>query len=353
MNVYSYQCGKVRKWRFDKRVRGVRLQGKGFRTRAEATDELQKRVEAEKQKIGTDFLRLCREYLDYSETAHTAKTFKYKRTTVQNFLGHYGRTAFPDSRHILVYLLHRAKTVSANAYNADRKELGAMFSWGIKHGYVYSNPVAKTDKMGWRKSVRYIPPIEDINAVLLVSGHYRDLLETCLYTLGRKSEILKLTWEDIDFERNTIRLWTRKRKDGADEYDDLPMPSPLRRVLQLRYTRRNKSELWVFPNRYPTSRSDGSGRFSQLSNVMSRLCRKAGVKPFTFHALRHYGASYLERRGVDLGTIQKLLRHKNINTTRLYLHTLSEDVKRGADVLGEIQDSATILRRNNKRTTSD
>lgn len=335
MNVYAYQCGKVRKWRYDKRIKGVRLQGRGFRTRAEAATELQARVEEEKKKTGTDFLRLCREYLDYSEARHARKTFRYKAATVRNFLRHYAKTAWPGPTDILSYLQKRAKTTSNNAFNADRKELYAMFAWGVRYRLANSNPVGEVDRMGWRRPTRYIPPMEDINAVLLVAGVYRDLLETCLYTLGRKSEILRLTWEDIDFERNTIRLWTRKRKDGSDEYDDIPMPGPLLQILERRKRTQGKSP-WVFPNPYSSSRSDGSGRFRQVSNVMLRLCRKAGVKPFGFHALRHHGASHLARRGVPLSVIQKLLRHKSPRTTELYLHTLSEDLRRGAEVLGEM-----------------
>ncbi len=57
--------------------------------------------------------------------------------------------------------------------------------------------------------------------VLVVAGDERPLLLVLLHTLARISEILKLRWEDVNFNKSTIRLWTRKRSDGNMEYDDL------------------------------------------------------------------------------------------------------------------------------------
>ena len=284
-------------------------------------------------------MRLCQAYLDYSKTKHVTKTYKYKAATIRNLLHFLGHSEWPSSLDILRYLESRARTTSGNAFNADRKDLHAMFEWGKKYGLASTNLVSQIDKMGYTRKIRYIPSMDDINLVLLVAGEYRDLLECCLYTLGRKSEILKLRWEDIDFERNKIRLWTRKRKDGSEEYDELPMPKPLRGLLfRLKKVRGGSiSTSWVFPSPYAgTARGSVSGRFSQLSSLMRRLCGKAGVKPFGFHAFRHYGASYLIRRGADLKTVQLWLRHRNLETTQRYVHEMPDSVKAGAEILGEM-----------------
>jgi integrase len=344
MNVYGYQSGKgKRKWRFDKRINGQRIAAKGFRTRKAALKALEARV-AEIPKTDTGFLKLCERYLDYAEARFTRRTYTGKRSAIRGFLSHYGQTVYPQPRNILAYLQSRSAEVSANAYNADRKELSAMFSWGLRYGYATHNPVATVEKLGWRQSTRYVPPYQDINAVLLVAGVHRDLLDAIRFSLARKSEMLRLTWEDVDFERNTIRLWTRKRKDGADEYDELPMSKPLRKLLMGR-SHSKTHHRWVFPNpcgQHQRRNSSAMGRYVSLSKLMPRLCAKAGVKPFGFHALRHYGASYLQRRGETIDVISKLLRHKNRGTTEIYLHTLSEDVRRGAEVLGEMGEENEI-----------
>jgi len=48
------------------------------------------------------------------------------------------------------------------------------------------------------------------------------------------------------------------------------------------------------------------------------------VRYFRFHALRHFGASVLERANVPIGSIQRLLGHKNRTTTQIYLHSIGE-----------------------------
>jgi integrase len=63
---------------------------------------------------------------------------------------------------------------------------------------------------------------------------------------------------------------------------------------------------------------------------MKRLCKKAGVKPFGFHAIRHLTASILYRKGYSVAHIQGVLRHQNPNTTSRYLKSLGLEQVREA-----------------------
>jgi integrase len=57
---------------------------------------------------------------------------------------------------------------------------------------------------------------------------------------------------------------------------------------------------------------------------MKTLCKNAKVRYFRLHALRHLGASILDRENVNLGAIQRLLGHENRTTTEIYLHSIGE-----------------------------
>jgi len=46
------------------------------------------------------------------------------------------------------------------------------------------------------------------------------------------------------------------------------------------------------------------------------------VQYFRFHALRHLGASILDRENANLGAIQRILGHENRTTTEIYLHSI-------------------------------
>lgn len=137
---------------------------------------------------------------------------------------------------------------------------------------------------------------------------------TALHTAARRGELFRLSWPDIDFKAGTIRLGTRKTASGGLEYATLPMTSKLHQELSNLRARGVKSML-VF------CQEDGEP-FTSRQHYMERLCKRAGVRPFGFHAIRHLSASILAREGIDIPTIQAVLRHKSPNTTARYLHSL-------------------------------
>jgi integrase len=65
------------------------------------------------------------------------------------------------------------------------------------------------------------------------------------------------------------------------------------------------------------------GPYEDRKKFMKTLCKKAGVKYFRFHALRHSGTSIMDNDNVPMGAIQEILGHENRTTTEIYLHSLS------------------------------
>jgi len=70
---------------------------------------------------------------------------------------------------------------------------------------------------------------------------------------------------------------------------------------------------------------------SQTTNASApkTIAQKAGVKDATLHKFRHTYATRLLESGSDIVTVQKLLGHSDIDTTRQYLNP-DEDLKRQA-----------------------
>ena len=83
-----------------------------------------------------------------------------------------------------------------------------------------------------------------------------------------------------------MRLYTRKRRGGELQEDYLPINNTLYYVLHNRWKRRDKTSPHVF---------QFSGR--QLRYMMEKLCKRSGVKPFGFHAIRHHVSSILNDSG--------------------------------------------------------
>ena len=70
--------------------------------------------------------------------------------------------------------------------------------------------------------------------------------------------------------------------------------------------------------------------FRQRRSFMKRICKRAGVDHFTFHAIRHLTASILYHNGYSVSHIQLVLRHKNPTTTERYLKSLGLEMVRDA-----------------------
>lgn len=147
-----------------------------------------------------------------------------------------------------------------------------------------------------------------------------------MLTAARMSEINGLTWDDVDFDRSVVTLWTRKRKGGNREPREVPMAQKLHAILFHRFEFRDPEMPWVFWHTY-WSRNSGQwvkGPYGERKKLMSTLCDKAGVKYFRYHALRHLTASILDDLGIPIGVIQRILGHKNRRTTEIYLHSIGE-----------------------------
>jgi integrase len=211
------------------------------------------------------------------------------------------------------------------------------------------NPAKGIEFLPVEKRLKYIPSQVDVVKVLLAAAPgTQDYLTAIIETMARVGEINRLTWSDVDFEQKYVVLYTRKKKGGNLTPRKIPMTNRLYNMLLRRYESRDKTKPWVFWQRY-WSRKEGKfleGPYQDRKLIMRSLCRKAGVKYFRFHALRHYGASILEKANVPIGSIQRILGHENRTTTEIYLHSIGESEREAMAVFekaSQISPSAESL----------
>ncbi len=171
---------------------------------------------------------------------------------------------------------------------------------------------------------KYIPPQEHIFRVMLKANPLqRDFIRAIYYSLARRGEIINMLVDDVDLTRQVLTLRTRKRT-GEIRERQIRMVQPLIDILRPRCEAGNK---YVFTS--PRTKT----KFFDMNTVLPRLCKRLEIKPFTFHAIRHYGSSYLVKQGATVKDIQQLLGHSELRTTEIYLHDL-ENVAEGLNKLG-------------------
>lgn len=324
-------------WR-GKVMKGGQTKTRLFKTKAEATA-----WEAEQKKLplseflnetptGFSLAEWAEAYLDHVKKSFGLKTYQEKAKAFREFFAKVNPKLSPEDLHPGVVLGHfqgQAETRSGNAANKDRKNLIAGWNWAGKYikGWPknMANPFTEADKQDQEAYPRYIPSEKDFYAVFDRSeGQDRIMLLAYLHTAARRSEIFRLTWEDIDFERHMIRLWTRKRKGGL-EFDWITMTGELQEALEWWQEHRTFPEakhVFLCEEETPFCVDYYGLPFKERRHWLKRECERAGVKPFGIHAIRHLSASILDDRGYPLKVIQGLLRHQNANTTDKYLHKL-------------------------------
>jgi len=72
--------------------------------------------------------------------------------------------------------------------------------------------------------------------------------------------------------------------------------------------------------------NEAGERCDEVKRSFPTACRRAGLKDFRFHDLRHTFASHLVMNGVNLKTVQQLLGHRDIRMTLRYSHLSREHV---------------------------
>jgi len=217
--------------------------------------------------------------------------------------------------------------VSAHVANKELQYLRALFNFGIKKRFINNNPTAGIEFFPIERRKKYIPPKDDVlKAISSGDPEAQQYLWTIILTAARVGEINALTWDDVDFDRKLVTLWTRKRKGGNREPREVPMVQRLYDILRYRFHARKDDLPWVFWHTY-WSRKVGQwvkGPYGERKTLMKALCKASGVRYFRFHALRHLTASMLDDLGVPIGVIQRILGHQNRRTTEIYLHTIGE-----------------------------
>ena len=143
------------------------------------------------------------------------------------------------------------------------------------------------------------------------------LIMSLLYSSGlRVSEIVHLKPQHLNFEEGTG--WVRKGKGSKDRL--FIVSENL--CKQVRDYLKKRKNIYVFSKTKPLTTRN-------IQKIVKNARQKAGLqKKVTPHTLRHSFATHLLESGNDLRMIQVLLGHASLNTTQLYTHISSEQIKK-------------------------
>lgn len=244
------------------------------------------------------------------------------------------------------------KAYAPSSIHGFRKRVATFFNYAVRKHWLSVSPVAETKKRstGDKKAdVSDIPNESEMMQLLKEAKEYDATKDRTfpLYpffllavsTGMRLGELLDLRWSDIDMERHTIDISHQcTRREGSNRplktrssYRVIYVsPSVLKAVYGL--TRHSECPyLWQVNGRQVT--------YTTASDVIFRVLQKGKLthvpKGFTFHSFRHYHATQLLLKGIDIKEVSKRLGHSSIRTTLdLYTHWLPEVDQKASEAVG-------------------
>lgn len=175
----------------------------------------------------------------------------------------------------------------------------------------------------------------------------RDFFWMLLFTACRRSNVLAMSWEQIDFD---LALWRIPVTKNGDSQTVALTPSALE-ILRRRAEDAWRHEKWVFPSDRKGRSTGVLGHLVSPRKAWLRILDRAEITDLRIHDLRRTAGSYMAIQGVSSTIIGKALGHRSPQATATYARLTHEPVRNAMEAaqsaLGDpsklLKDKAQIL----------
>lgn len=202
--------------------------------------------------------------------------------------------------------------ISPATVNREIACLKTAFSKALKYNLIKTDPLIGLKLL----------PENNVREELLSQDQFHRLLDECpehirpivlvaYYTGMRKSELLNLTWNEVDIEQGFIRLKAEQTKTRTRR--SIPMHPSVCSLLK------TIPRAIHIPNVFLLNGKP----IREIKNGFKSACKRAGLDNFTFHDLRHCAINNLRLAGNDYFKIMSMSGHKTTNVFKRY-NTVTE-----------------------------
>lgn len=306
-----------------------------------------KKEEAKDNILFADFLLEWLEVVRYKvdEVTYLSYRQSVEKRIVPYFRKKKIRLTELTARDIQTFYTEQLKTVKATTVIHYHANIHSALKYAFKQDYISTNPADKIERPRKEKYVGKFYSQEEIEQLLeAVRGTKLELPVWFGSFYGlRRSEVVGLKWEAVDFERNifTIRhTVVSVYKEGGrvelakdttktkSSMRTLPLVKKFREKL-LEVQKRQKENQRLCGRSYNRKyleyiMVDDMGNLITPSYITSRfpvLLEQKGLRRIRFHDLRHSCASLLLANDVPMKQIQEWLGHSDFSTTaNIYAH---------------------------------
>jgi integrase len=210
----------------------------------------------------------------------------------------------------------KGKKRSSATVNRYLSVISHLFTVASKEwGWIRENPLSLVSKLKEPNGrVRFLSDDERERLLTACGGSKNQYLHTivvlALSSGMRLGEILNLTWTNVDFKYQRIIL--EETKNG--ERRQVPLKGKALELLQQLQNKHILCSTLLFPSKYYFNKP------TDIRSAWENALKRAKIKNFRFHDLRHSCASYLAMNGCSIVEIAGVLGHKTIQMAKRYSH---------------------------------
>ena len=265
---------------------------------------------------------------EYLKWAKRQRAYKQKSTLVnqlKEIFGNYPLRAF-NGRLLEQYQTERLeKGNKPGTVNRHITVIKHMMSKAVEWEMVEEEVSKRVHKVKMleenNRRLRYLSSEECQKLIEVCGKNTRPIVIMALNTGMRRGEILSLRWDNVDLRHGFILL--EKTKNG--DRREIPINTTLRTTLEALPRRLDGGPVFFNP--------ETDKAYGDIKTGFNNACKRAKIKDFHFHDLRHTFASHLVMAGVDITTVKELLGHKTLTMTLRYAHLAPSHKVKAVDIL--------------------
>ncbi|AGA77100.1 tyrosine-type recombinase/integrase [Echinicola vietnamensis] len=277
-------------------------------------------------------------YLEHEKraSAHTVLAYEKDLEQFKEFLEQSFETAdltqagHGEIRAWIVDLVEQG--LSATTVNRKMATLRSFYKFLLRSGEITKDP---TYKLRALKTSKKLPEfvqestmdqlLNDLEYEAGFEGQRDKMVMEFLYLTGvRLSELIGLTWKDIDIQGKTVKVYGKRKKQRI-----IPLTNTLieniisyKKDFKETFSNVNESDYFIVT----------ISKKQAYPMIIYRIVRKyldlfAQTSKRSPHLLRHTFATHLLNKGADLNAVKDLLGHANLAATQVYTHNSMEKLK--------------------------
>jgi site-specific recombinase XerD len=282
---------------------------------------------------------VCRQFYDYSRfiRGYSDETIKRYKNGIEFFsrvekIETVNQISDQNVKDFFLYG-RTNRDWQSSTFITYHKTLVVFLRWCVEKKYISENYAEDIETPKLNKKLPSRLTKQQANRILEITYNYpykytflryrnHAMFSVFFYTGLRKKELLKLRYADVDLDNLSIFVY--QGKGSKDRI--IPISSKLAEILS-KYVSERKRLDRTCPEFFTSLNRNNGVSNSSLKRLISKIKDVSGIY-FTAHKLRHTFATLMLEGGCDIYSLSRMMGHRDIKTTTIYLATSAEHLRK-------------------------